>query len=237
MDTHSASKGNASLPKTFPERHEEIIRKAPRHPLVRLWAYSLLFSVLITVLCGAYVRMYFHTFSTRVLNETFADAGLIIIGCSFALSGICYFWNFLDTKIVYRKYLGLIGFFLIVLHVLLSLFFVPFPITDYFTPAHRTAFTAALISLVIFVCMAFISNRYAVHQLGGAHWRILLRTGYAAYFLALIHFALRKGPEWDRWLAHHTSILPPLSMIVVVLGCAVLALRFALFLALSQKKA
>lgn len=221
---------------TFPERHAEIVQRAPKHPTVKLWVYTILFSALVALLCGWYVTAYFSKFTTRVINETAADAGFILIGCSFALSGICYFWNFLDTKIVYRKYLGLMGFFFIVVHVYLSLFKVPFPLSQYLDEDHRVAFFAAVISLAIFVGMALISNRYAVRQLGGAHWRKLLRTGYAAYIIAIVHFALRKGPEWSTWFAKHKPALPPLSILVVIFAALVLALRFSLFVALLRKK-
>ena len=56
----------------------------------------------------------------NLLNKAVADTSVVLISLSMLFSSICYFWNFADTKIVYRKHLGLVGFAYAVVHLLLS---------------------------------------------------------------------------------------------------------------------
>lgn len=223
----------------FEKRFDEIIKKIPSQRLktAKLWVWSLVFSAIVWGLVYLYIWQWFGEPTSRVLNDTFADAGFLLIGFSFALSGICYFWDFLDTKIIYRKYLGLIGFFSIIVHAYLSIFNVPFPFSSYFSTARTTtAFSAAAIALLIFFGMALISNRYAVTQLGGKRWRMALRVGYVAYLLALVHFVMRKWDAWGEWMTEKDPSFPPFGMIVLAVGVVVVLLRFALQMSLMKKK-
>lgn len=222
----------------FPERHDEIMKRVPKHPTVRLWVRTFIFGFIVLLLCALYLYFYRHRhFTLRTANSAFADAGFILIGLSFALSGICYFWNFFDTKIIYRKYLGLVGFFFELAHTIIALFFLPaFPFPEHYVRRENfLGFIAALGSIIIFIGMALISNRYAASKLGGKHWRTLLRTGYVAMILGLIHFGFRRYEGWLTWLKH-PSALPPSSIIIFSFGILVLILRLCLAFALWRKK-
>jgi DMSO/TMAO reductase YedYZ heme-binding membrane subunit len=178
--------------------------------------------------------MYFHTFSTRVLNETFADAGFIIIGCSFALSGICYFWNFADTHIGYRKYVGIVGFYLAAAHTAIAL--TRTPLSAFLAAERFTPFLAAVFSMLIFLLMAVVSNTMAIKVLGYAHWKKILQFGYWAYLAGLVHFGMINQERWIRWIGEaQVASLPQLSLVVFVFGSFVLGLRIALWIDTKKK--
>jgi len=186
------------------------------------------------------------------VNKALADTAMILIGFSFALSGLCYFWDFFDTKIIYRKYLGIAGFAFGLAHGVMSLIFYlylkprgyetnPIFILDhqwdfgsFFIP-NLYAFASAVIALLIFAMMTAISNQYAIHELGGVWWRRLLRVGYLAYIFATLHFLIKNIPEWKVMFATGVQTLPPLNMFIFLLVVGVIMLRSVLWYSLWKK--
>lgn len=197
-----------------------------------------------------------ETGSTAALgNKALAETAMLLIGCSFALSGLCYFFDVFDTKIIYRKHLGLVGFAFALAHGGLSLFYYlghapagsdgsgAFELEHVwqypgFTLSNLWAFTAALAAMLIFLMMAAISNAYALHELGGRRWRFLLRIGYLAYFLAVIHFSIKNIPAWIAALGRSPEpSLPPLNFIIFCFAFFVFGLRLALWWVLRIQEA
>ena len=218
----------------FKQRHNEIMKRAPKHPTARLWAHVFVLAAILLAAHFVYIAIQINEASTTTANLALANTGFWLIGASFALSAICYFWDFLDTKIIYRKYLGLVGFFAIIGHAIFSLTL--FTLESYFeTGARTTAFIAAALSFLILAGMAAISNKYATKELGGKRWRQLLRTGYIAYVLAMIHFVMRQREPWTEWFENQEGLMP-LGIITLIIGAAVILLRLILTLSLFSKK-
>lgn len=172
----------------------------------------------------------------RIFNHTLADASIVLIGMSLALSGICYFWNFADTYIGYRKYLGLAGFYMAAAHTVIAL--TRRPLSAFLTPDRILPFLAAALSIVLFAIMAAVSNTPAIKRLGYPHWKKILAFGYIAYVAGLLHFGMLNYARWFSWLAGTEAIgtqVPPLSFIVFVFGGFVLGLRVALWIDTRKK--
>lgn len=213
-------------------KDHEAATKQAKYKYVSLRA--LVFSVLVLFLVLGYNFLNMETLSLRVWNRSFADAGMLLIGMSFALSGLCYFFNFLDTKILYRRDLGLNGFYLVATHGLYSFLFSKFiPWFKYFESDRLLAFVPAVLSLLIFLGMALISNKYAAKKLGGEKWRTMLRLGYIAYILGAVHAVLWGFDDWLEWFG--TNSLPPISLIITVFVGFVLLLRIALWFVLNKR--
>lgn len=172
-----------------------------------------------------------------VLNKSVADVSVILIGLSMLLSGLCYFWNIFDEKIIYRKHLGLIGFAFGVVHVLLSidalnrLFLV-----ETWQKNAMWPMLAGFIALVIFTIMALISNQYSALHFGGKGWRLLLRTGYLALVLVFAHVYLLKSMRWITWFKEGMNTPPSMSLIVSVFILVVVLMRVMLWFSLTKKK-
>ncbi len=166
---------------------------------------------------------------TQVVNDALADAGLLLICASMALSGLCYFWDFADRYIIYRKHLGLWGCALIVAHGGWTLALPQYSIALLLQPQNIRAFIFAVIASIILLMMAAISNRYAVTELGGRWWRRLLRLGYVAIFFGAWHALIKKAPLWAMWMEAPLSA-PPLSLVVVLVSGMTIVLRIALWI-------
>lgn len=201
----------------------------------KFWRKTLLFSTIIFIAGSLYLFLRRGSYDLHIANKVLAVTALVLIGFSLVLSAICYFWDFADKQIIYRKYLGITGFAFASVHTIISLFFLP---THFSFPTHFLddwlPFLAGLVALIILTYMASISNNQAIKKLGGKTWRKLMRiTGYTALILTITHLTLLKYPGWLRWL-RKINKLPPLSLIAFIFAISVLLLRLALWL--SKKK-
>lgn len=96
-------------------------------------------------------------------------------------------------------------------------------------------FITGALALIIFAVMASISNRYAVHELGGKTWRRVLRFGYVAFALATAHFIFVGLTQWQKWFTGFKG-LPPLGIAIIVFALFVFILRICLEVAVRLKK-
>lgn len=221
----------------FTEWYEGVIEKVGERRPLELWLKAVWFAFAVLLFCLAYLMLEHGEISVGVWSKAFASAAVVLIGCSFALSGLCYFWNFVDTKIIYRKYIGLMGFYLAVVHAGFSIALLR-QFTDFWTyygvPANAVSNGMAVLALLIFLMMAAISNQFAVHELGTTRWRQLLRVGYLGYVFAMIHFGVKRWDEWGVWVSD-SSGLPPISLLLIIFAVFVIFLRGALWVSLKNK--
>lgn len=189
------------------------------------------------VIFGIFYLYLFWQGSLNILNKAIADTSVILIGLSMLLTAICYFWDFADTKIIYRKHLGLIGFAFAVVHLLLSkqAFLKLLDYASWQNGAVKPV-VAGLTATIIFTIMALISNNVATKQIGGIGWRRILRTGYFALFFVLAHVAFLKGKYWFNWWQGGAQQPPALSLVVTLFIVVVLVSRILLWLSLLLKK-
>lgn len=236
----------------FTRRFSEIIEKCGVIVPMKLSLHTAWFGVAVLLFCFWYLSVTEPGTLPVTMNKALADSAMILIGLSFALSSLCYFWDFFDCLIIYRKYLGLVGFALGVAHGVMSFVFYlywkprgyetnPIFILDHqwdfgiFFVSNLYAFASAMVAFLIFLMMTAISNQYAIHELGGIWWRRLLRLGYIAYIFATIHFAIKNIPEWREAFSMTTPTLPPLNFVIFLLVGAVIIMRLALWRSLWKK--
>lgn len=223
---------------SFVDKYKQIVQKiGPVNPLI-LWIKTILFAAFIYVLCFGYYKLAkFPITGNRLISETMANAGMIMIGISFMMSGLTYFWNFIDTKIIYRKYIGLLGFYMTAVHIYIALkFSFENPARSFSEGWDVIAFLLGCLALAIFLEMAIVSNQYSVRELGNKAWRIILRTGYIAYLFAVVHIIIKKFDLWKEWFDDKMTSLPPLSLIIGIFSLIVFGMRIALWIALRKKK-
>ena len=184
-----------------------------------------------------------------LLNRAAAINAFFLIGISFALSGLSYFFSPFKKLLMYRRDIGLFGFAFAFIHGTFSLYtylFVPsflsgfefYYVWDAFgiKVSNVFAFLYGLTALLFFTFMAIISNNYAMRFFGGILWRQFLRVGYFAYVYVIFHFSIKRSAEWIFWLQHRIPVLPPLSLILLLFGLFVLGTRCALWVSLAKRK-
>lgn len=194
-----------------------------------------LFSIFFLLIVFCYNFMQMEQLTLRVWNRSFADAGMFLIGISFVLSGLCYFYDFADSKIVYRRDLGMNGFYMVALHSFYS-FLLNKHIAwyVYFEKDRLIAFIPAVISLLIFFVMALVSNKYAGHWLGAKRWKTILRIGYIAFVLGGLHAGLWSYEDWQMWYGE--ASLPPISLLITIFVVLVVLVRIVLWWVLKKKQ-
>ena len=200
---------------------------------IALYLKSGIFGLIVFGLCYAYLKW---MNIPGELNKSVADTSILLMGLSMLISSICYFWNFLDWTIAYRKYLGLIGFAFGVSHLALS--WAPFMSlfeAKTWEQGRMWPVLAGAVAFVIFTIMVLISNSFMARSLGGKVWRFILRTGYVALILVFVHVVLLKSARWITWYEGGMKTPPSLSLIVSVFMGVVLLMRVILMISVSRK--
>jgi DMSO/TMAO reductase YedYZ heme-binding membrane subunit len=217
----------------YPTWHKKTIQALGPISETALYVRTLVFGLIVFGLTYAYTA---KMGIPGVLNKSIADTAIILIGLSMLLSGICYFWNFFDTKIVYRKQLGLVGFGFGLVHIGLSFS----ALTSLLSAATWTKgipwnWLTGVLATLIFIIMTISSNQYSAAHLGGKTWRMILRTGYLAVALILVHVVLLKSSRWLTWYQAGMKTWPSLSLIVTGFMVIVILMRLALWWSLKSK--
>ncbi|RJR14855.1 hypothetical protein C4579_03600 [Candidatus Microgenomates bacterium] len=169
------------------------------------------------------------------LNKALAEAGMVVLGLSFLLGPISRLFAPLRKHLVLRRYFGLAGFILIVIHVGTSLmqYMGRFPLTWY--QEHLWGFLAGVAGLAIFLILALTSSAGAIQKYGFPKWKTIQRFGYLALILALVHIAVAAQSRWQQWLAGTVDM--PSSFVVFAFGVIVLVARFVTIFFPAPKKA
>jgi hypothetical protein len=204
-----------------------------------LWRRTGILAGGVLVFGGLYffVRQYFKdgvwSFDLYLLNKSLAVTSLLLVSLSMLLTGWSYFRPGSTRVLAYRKFYGLAGFWIglahgAVSHILLPGHF-PFPSWGLKNPA---ASSLGLAALLLFGAMAAASDRRVKGHWGGATWRKFLRyAGYAALIAAAVHAGVLKWASWTKYIRTFESVLPSLSLPVVLVSTAALVLRLAVWTA------
>lgn len=215
------------------QNHGNIFARSVR---LKMWRNSLITAYNIFLIFLWYVFFLRGSLTIASVNDAIAATASIMIGFSFAFSGFCYYFNFLDSKIAYRKYLGLIGFWLAFLYTFMLVILNP---QKYFYGLFTHVWSADIIlgfmALGIFTFMAIISTQWAMRRMGVTYWRRGLRLGYLAYALLIVRAAIIEGDAWRIWFAYPHG-LPPLRLVASVFATLVLCLRGSIIIVEYVKK-
>lgn len=174
-----------------------------------VWRKSIGFLCLIYCVGVVYGAIYRNAVNVAVWSEAMAFCGGVLIGISFVLAPMSYFFNFLDKEVRYRKYLGLLGFYMAFLYSVSLMFRFPqkyfWGLPTYFL---ETEVVLGLGAMSIFSLMAVVSGPFGMKLLGH-HWRAVLRTGYLGYFFLVVRAVLVEGSVWQNWLVRFDTLPPP----------------------------
>lgn len=191
------------------------------------WIKSLRFTLIAFIVFFSYLIIANRALTLSVVNYSIAATADIMLGSSLALGSLCYYFHFLESKIFYRKYLGLTGFGLALLYSFLLLFQEP---QKYFYGFSSNAFSweviLGLLAMLIFTVMALISNKWALLKIGPHTWKLLLRLGYIAYFFLILRAVILEKEIWWAWLQVPEG-LPPIRFILAIMASSVLLLRLS----------
>lgn len=174
--------------------------------------------------------MFYHQirgkpYSLFTANKCFGIAAIFLVGWSLALGPWVRLGKADQSVLRYRRPVGVLGVISAVIHVVLSLtcLYDRFPISYYLD--HLIATGAGIVTLVVLVSNAAVSNASLAERIGIGTWKAMQRLSYAALALALMHFVvLDKFPNWIKWVKSFDPVWPPGTVLPFLFGSLVLML-------------
>lgn len=190
----------------------------------RMWRMSLLLAALLLNILVGYTTVYNGSFSLLSLSQAIAGTAGFLIGISFALGSLAYFFKKISPWVAYRKYIGLTGFWIALLYsVLLPLVDPEFYLYNFFDNLWSADILFGLFAMAILLYMALISNTWGIKTLGPTLWKDSLRLGYLAYALLISRAMILEWDIWAEWLTMLQNVPPPrLPLSIFALGVILL---------------
>jgi len=189
--------------------------------------------------CLIYAGIRYHV----VLDVSLAQAPLYILNKAISLGGLAFLaisylvgkvaslrWDDRRLQLVVIKFCGLMGFSLIVAHVLMSLALLdPAYYAKFYAGAKLNLTGELSLSLGVFALWCFslpaiTSLPYMYDELGADRWRRSQRAGYAGLMLAAAHVLVMGVMAWLRpgdWPA----ALPPITALAFAVAMIPLVVR------------
>ena len=170
----------------------------------------------------------FYNFGSFI--NALAGISAVMIAISFAFGTFTFYTDFLDTKLAYRKYFGLVGYWYAMLHV--SLLAALHPQENFVNPVLKGIITQdqqlGAIAMLILTFMTVISHEKVPVLISPKLWRNSLRLGYLIYIVFIPRAILLDGPLWSAWFegVSESLLLPP-SLIASILGILVIVFRLS----------
>lgn len=193
-------------------------------PAFKNWLHAIFIAVVLFIFLLSYNLLYRQGQWLVSFSESLAASGGFLIGFSFIVAPLSYFFDFADKELRYRKYLGLVGYFFALLYSF-SLQ-IRFPDRYFYGLFDSLLFVEVILGLMamtIFTVMAMISNAWGTKVLGGKLWRSVLRLGYVAYFLLIVRAYLIEHQIWVEWINTLQGLPPPRLVLSVFAGVVILA--------------
>ncbi len=172
--------------------------------------------------------------SGLMMNKIAGLLAFTLLGLTLALGPLSHFVpHIFDGLKKYRKYLGISGFIIAVIHGLLStVFYFKMNISLMFDSKnpHLSGVYVGLVGLLLLLFITLTSNKKAIQTLGFQKWKALQNISYVAFALTLFHFVLM---ETNKGLF---IIRRPLGQVIFYFGFVVLIVRIISFIIVSVKK-
>lgn len=167
--------------------------------------------------------------TSLMFNKIAGLLALVLIGITFLIGPLSYFFPVIfDQFKTYRRFLGVSGFLVAVLHAILSFLFYFHGNFSFmlFDPnnEHILGVYLGIIAIGIFLLMAITSTDKAVELLGFKRWKVLQTTGYLALILVMLHFIFMETNKGV------FVIKRPLGRVIFVFGFLVLLARIIVFI-------
>ena len=201
----------------------------PKEIKIKHWKNAFCWSLLFLAFWGIYFYLWQGFFNFGSFVAVLASTAAIMIAISFLFGTVTFYTNFLDKYLSYRKYFGLVGYWYLVLHFVLTALLNPRenilePLKGNISRDQILGFTA----LLILTFMMSISHEIAMVKIGPKLWRSCLRLGYLIYPPLILRAIGLESHLWRQWFAGEVMFPPP-SLIVSVLAIFVILFRLSVF--------
>lgn len=170
-----------------------------------------------------------------ILNKSLATTSLATLGLVLLIGPFSRYFQRFDFLVAYRKFFGLGAFWAAVLHVVLSLFFLPehFKLSRFFGQVNIPFYFGLAATAVLLVLYALSYDRLIGRMDRRRWWHVHNWGVRVATLLGLLHLVLMKYPGWLKWWAQGGSselvrqYLPPASLVGALFLAFVVGVRFS----------
>lgn len=162
-------------------------------------AIAMATSLFVVLSLYRFIRRGDYTLSSA--NETFAGVAAVLFGIVLLIGLGSRLFSFPDRYVQYRKELGIIAFFLALIHGVVSLFFLPakFSLSG-FLGTLNWPFVFGLTALIVLIALFIISNDRTMNAMGRERWWRWQYWGMRlAFILVLLHVFVMKWEGWLKW--------------------------------------
>lgn len=165
--------------------------------------YGTAFAVAATlfVILSAYLFFRRGYYDLYIANKVFANVSAILLGIVLLIGPLSRLFSFPDRYVQYRKELGIVAFFLAIMHGIVSRFFLEskFPLSGFLgTP--NWPFIFGLAATIVLIAIFFISNDRIMTAIGREKWWQLQYWGVRiAFVFVFLHVFILKWEGWVKW--------------------------------------
>lgn len=163
-------------------------------------------------------------------NKAMAMATVIVIGLSFALGPLAHFWPGTFARFTpLKKSYGIIGFAMAAIHAIMSLILLSpayysrlYLASGKLTATGELTMLLGILAFVIFSAVAATSLPGVASTMRPEQWQRMMRLGYVAYFLVLLHVGIMGWGGWWRassWQWGLASISLISCFVIVLVMC------------------
>jgi DMSO/TMAO reductase YedYZ heme-binding membrane subunit len=177
-------------------------------------------------------------YSLFTANKCVAIASALCIASALALGPLGRLSPAVNRLRPLRRALGLVGAFLCVPHVLMTLFALPERLPRSLFWEHPLILPTGIPALVLLTAIAAASFPRVARRLGGRRWWRLQKASSIAGLLVLAHLlSLGKAPGWLEWVKTLNRPLPPGALTTSTIYLLVFGLRLGQPIASARSKA
>jgi DMSO/TMAO reductase YedYZ heme-binding membrane subunit len=166
------------------------------------WLQVFYYSLVLMVLFGVYYMFQAQDFKLiNIVIKSMTNVGMFMVGQSLFIGPLGKFWDRFDKYIHYRKMLGVLGYYYLLLHAVFAMILYVLPRGTYST---LTLFSLGfgLTGLFLFHFCTEISDIDTIRSMGANAWRRTLRyLSYGGFIAGLIHIIISRWKwEWAPYL-------------------------------------
>jgi len=203
----------------------------PREIKIKFWKNTFYWSLGIFTAWSLYYYFWLDFYNFGVFIEVLQSTAHIMIAVSLLFGTFTFYTDFLDSKLGYRKYFGLTGYWYLVLH--LGLLVLTNPQANLIEPLKGNVTQDQILGLIAFLILTFmasISHDSTMIRLGPKLWRNSLRMGFLIYLVLIPRAFLLESDLWFDWIAGMSfSVLVPPNLIATTIGSFVILFRLSVF--------
>uniref|UniRef100_A0A7C4TLS1 Uncharacterized protein n=1 Tax=candidate division WWE3 bacterium TaxID=2053526 RepID=A0A7C4TLS1_UNCKA len=168
---------------------------------IRQYGWAAFVTTLIFTFLSIYIFYRRGYYDLYIANKVFAGVSALLLGIVLLIGLASRFFTVFDPLLRHRKELGIVVFYLAVVHGIVSFFFLPskFPMAN-FIDKTNWPFIFGLTATIILFGIFLISNDSAMKFIGGKKWWWLQNWGARVGFVLVgLHVFVMKWKGWVNW--------------------------------------